>query len=86
MGIITNQEIKDIRALANKKYRDGTGLFVVEGEKMVEEALRSRFIVEKVWRRDEIGPAAMARISALSSPSRSFFSTPGFTSSASRSR
>ena len=69
MGIITNQEIKDIRALANKKYRDETGCFVVEGEKMVGEALRSRFVVERVWHRDEIGPAAMARISLLSSPS-----------------
>ena len=69
MGIITNQEIKDIRALANKKYRDETGCFVVEGEKMVGEALRSRFVVERVWHRDEIGPAAMARISQLSSPS-----------------
>lgn len=69
MGNITNQEIKDIRALANKKYRDETGLFVVEGEKMVAEALRSRFVVERVWRREEIGPAAMARISQLSSPS-----------------
>lgn len=69
MGSITNQEIKDIRALANKKYRDETGLFVVEGEKMVEEALRSRFVVERVWHRADIGPAAMSRISQLSSPS-----------------
>ena len=69
MGNITNQEIKDIRALASKKYRDATGLFVVEGEKMVEEARRSRFTLERVWYREDIGPAAMARISQLTSPS-----------------
>ena len=44
-------------------------MFVVEGEKMVQEALKSGFEVEKVLRKEEIGEAAMARISALSSPS-----------------
>ena len=36
---------------------------------MVEEALRSDFEVVEIWRRDEIGPDAMARISQLSTPS-----------------
>ena len=36
---------------------------------MVQEALKSGFEVEKVFRKEEIGEAAMARISALSSPS-----------------
>ena len=44
-------------------------MFVVEGEKLVQEALDSGFRVERVWRRDEIGEAAMQRISQLSSPS-----------------
>ena len=69
MASITNQEIKTLRSLSQKKGRDETGLFIVEGEKMVSEALRSGFHVEKVWHRDEIGEAAMARISQLSSPS-----------------
>lgn len=67
--MITNREIKDIRALASKKGRDESGLFVVEGEKMVSEAIKSRFEVVKTYRRDEIGEEAMSRISALSSPS-----------------
>jgi len=67
--MITNNEIKRIKALQNKKFRDETGLFVVEGEKMVEEALRSSFTVEAVYKRDEIGAEAMSRISSLSSPS-----------------
>ena len=67
--MITAAEIKFIKSLSQKKFRDEHGLFVVEGEKLVQEALRSGFKVEKVYRKEEIGEAAMARISALSSPS-----------------
>ena len=66
---ITQAEIKQIRSLREKKFRDAYGLFVVEGEKMVQEALLSGFEVVRVWRREEIGDAAMERISQLSSPS-----------------
>ena len=66
---MTAAEIKFVKSLSQKKFRDQEGLFVVEGEKLVAEALASRFTVEKVYRREEIGEAAMARISALSSPS-----------------
>lgn len=69
MPEISNNEIKKIRSLSSKKFRDGYGLFTVEGEKMVAEAVSSSFSVEKVYRRDEIGEEAMARISQLSSPS-----------------
>lgn len=69
MGSISNAEIKSVRALAQKKFRDETGLFVVEGEKMVSEALKSGFDVVKIYRREEIGDEAMSRISQLSSPS-----------------
>lgn len=67
--MISNAEIKRVKALQNKKFRDETGLFVVEGEKMVSEALVSGFEVVDVYRRDDIGPEAMSRISSLSSPS-----------------
>ncbi len=69
MGGITNNEMKYLRSLAQKKFRDECGVFVVEGEKMVAEALKSGFGVEKVYRETEIGADAMARISSLSSPS-----------------
>ena len=69
MAQLSNRDIKSIKALASKKFRDETGLFVVEGEKMVQEALDSRFEVTAVYRRDEIGEEAMSRISQLSSPS-----------------
>ena len=67
--MITKAEIKMVRGLADKKNRDAEGLFVVEGEKMVQEALSSTFRVQKVWRREEIGDEAMDRMSLLSSPS-----------------
>jgi TrmH family RNA methyltransferase len=67
--MITSAEIKFIKSLSQKKFRDSSGLFVAEGEKLVAEALHSRFKVEKVYRKEEIGEAVMARITGLSSPS-----------------
>ena len=69
MASISNNEIKKVKSLQQKKFRDELGLFVVEGEKMVEEALLSGMSVENVYRTSEIGNDAMSRISALSSPS-----------------
>ena len=69
MAGISNNEIKQIRALHSKKGRDESGLFIVEGEKMVAEAQASGFEVVKVYRREEIGDQASARISLLDSPS-----------------
>lgn len=66
---ISANEIKRVRSLSDKKFRDRYGLFSVEGEKMVDEALRSGFDVETVYRKDEIGEEQMGRISSLSSPS-----------------
>lgn len=66
---ISANGIKRVRSLSDKKFRDRYGLFCVEGEKMVDEALRSGFDVETVYRKDEIGEEQMSRISSLSSPS-----------------
>ncbi len=69
MSSISNNEIKKVKALSQKKFRDESGLFTVEGEKLVNEAVRSSFTVEKVYEADVIGEDAMARITSLSSPS-----------------
>ena len=66
---MTSSEIKQVKSLSLKKNRDSSGLFVVEGEKMVAEALASGFRVERIYRREEIGEQAMSRITQLSSPS-----------------
>ena len=69
MVSISNNEIKKVKSLSQKKFRDETGLFTVEGDKMVDEAVKSSFTVEKIYKADVIGEDAMARITALSSPS-----------------
>lgn len=66
---MSKAEIKDIRALSQKKFRDERRLFVVEGEKLVAEALASGLEVVRVLRMDEIGQETMSRISMLSTPS-----------------
>ncbi|MCX4334522.1 MAG: RNA methyltransferase [Bacteroidales bacterium] len=67
--MISNNEIKRIRSLSQKKFRDSMGLFTVEGEKMVEEAVRSGFEIENIYYRKDIGEDAMGRISQLATPS-----------------
>lgn len=44
--MLSKNKIKLIQSLNRKKNRDETGLFLVEGNKMVEEALRSEFQIE----------------------------------------
>ena len=62
--VLSNNEIKRIKSLHQKKFRDETGLFIVEGEKMVQEAIDSPFKVEHTYYRSEIGEEAMKRISS----------------------
>lgn len=69
MDTLTQARIKEIRSLSEKKYRQQTGLFVVEGEKMVEEAISSGFEPVELYRRDQIGEKAMSRISGMVTPS-----------------
>ena len=41
-----NKLIKLVASLKLKKYRDGLGLFIVEGVRLVEEAARSNWLIE----------------------------------------
>ena len=66
---ISNNEIKRIKSLQRKKYRDETGLFIAEGEKMIQEALASSFEVDAIHYKADIGEDGMARITALTNPS-----------------
>ncbi len=66
---MTKAEIKRISALGAKKMRDESGLFVVEGEKLVSEALSSGLEIDSVYYMSDIGVETMARISQLKSPS-----------------
>lgn len=69
MGSISANKIKFVRSLAQKKFRDEHSLFVAEGEKIVAEAQASGYMIEEIFRIEEIGTEAMARISNLSTPS-----------------
>ena len=68
--IPSKADIRLIRSLGQKKFRQEHGLFVVEGEKMVGEALtQKRYQVEAVYLTSDIGEETMGRMSHLSSPS-----------------
>ena len=41
-----NNRIKEVRKLLNKKYSLQKGLFVIEGENFVEEAIKNDLLVE----------------------------------------
>ncbi|MEG2321354.1 MAG: RNA methyltransferase [Bacteroidales bacterium] len=69
MAVLSTNQIKFIRSLSNKKFRQESGLFIAEGEKIVAEALKSNFIIRDVYRVEDIGEECMGRISCLSSPS-----------------
>jgi len=67
--MLSKQEIKFIRSLSQKKYREENSMFIAEGEKLVSELLSSDFEVVCKYTKDQIGEDAMSRISLLSSPS-----------------
>lgn len=66
---VSSNEIKFVKSLTQKKYRDQEGAFLVEGEKMVAEAIDSSFSVLKVYRLAEVGAKAMSRLSQTATPS-----------------
>jgi len=70
--MLSKADIKFIHSLSQKKFRDEEGLFIVEGEKLVSEALKSEFEVERVLYIDDIGEEVMSKITLLSSPSPAF--------------
>lgn len=77
--MLTNNEIKLINSLQRKKERQKSGLFIVEGVKMVEELLKSKFKISKVFSTIEmeeseqvtiITDAQLAKISQFSTPNQ----------------
>lgn len=48
--MLVKSKIKDIQSLAGKKYRDETGLFIIEGPKLVQELIeQSSGAVEEIF-------------------------------------
>ena len=51
-----NKKIKELKKLNQKKYRDKTGLFLVEGSHLVLEAFKSGYLKELILEQDELFP------------------------------
>ena len=47
--MLTNSEIKFIKSLYLKKSRDLNSLFIVEGDKIIDELLSSDFSIENIY-------------------------------------
>ncbi|MCD8073018.1 MAG: RNA methyltransferase [Alistipes sp.] len=77
--MVSKAEIALVRSLGDKKGRREHGLFVVEGRKLVEEAVASGWAVEKIYAAGAdtgnypvqaalVSPATLERMSRLKSP------------------
>tara|TARA_Y100000746_G_C15355339_1_gene387630 strand:+ start:33 stop:770 length:738 start_codon:yes stop_codon:yes gene_type:complete len=82
--MLTNNEIKFINSLNHKKNRDSNSLFLVEGDKIINELISSDFRIKKIygtynWYEDnrsiieeelfcKVSPKELSRISNLKSP------------------
>ena len=49
---INNEQIKEIRKLNDKKYRDESNLFLVEGDHLVKEAYKAGYLVKLILTED----------------------------------
>ncbi len=66
-----NPALTLVRKLAQRKHREATGLFVAEGEDLVEAAARHGWEPERVLRAgQDVEPALLAAVSALGSGTR----------------
>jgi TrmH family RNA methyltransferase len=54
--MLGKSKIKLINSLSRKKYRDKTGLFIVEGRKGIEEFLDSGFVPEQLFTEKDVFP------------------------------
>lgn len=81
--MISKQQIKSIRSLHQKKYRDEAGLFIAEGPKVVSDLAGSKFRVKEVFAIKgfelpaveravirEVSERELESISALSTPNQ----------------
>ena len=79
---VSNQLIKDTAKLQDRKYRDDTGLFLLEGDKCIEEALVSGIEIKHLFvpegydflagmERIEVTESVLAKISSTKTPPKS---------------
>ncbi|MEK6616878.1 MAG: RNA methyltransferase [Bacteroidota bacterium] len=78
--MISKAQIKQVRLLHQKKYRDEKNLFIAEGQKVVNELLNSKYKVKEIFATkqfqvsgfrfhvEEVSENELAQISALTTP------------------
>lgn len=59
---VHNQYIKAAKQLKLKKYRDKTSLFLIEGERLIEEALQSNYPLEFSLIAGEVDPGLIEKL------------------------
>ena len=45
---LSNAKVKDWNKLKEKKYRDEAGLFLIEGDHLIKEALKKQMVVSTI--------------------------------------
>ena len=73
---ITRTQLQRLRDLRHKKYREETGLFVVEGEKVVAELVAAHFAFDEVYATADWTGASTFRLSPEEMARASHFPTP----------
>ena len=64
---LENSKIKELKKLQKKKYRDATGLFLVEGEHLVLEAYKAGLLKTLILEENTFYPLSIDTISVSSS-------------------
>ena len=54
--MLSKSELKELKSLHQKKYREQKGKFLVEGDKSVQEAIRSKAFIEQIYATEEWMP------------------------------
>jgi TrmH family RNA methyltransferase len=66
--MVVKSELKLIKSLHQKKYRNEHGLFIIEGKKAVEELLRSKFKVFRIYVLEDVLPLKGVKDAAVILP------------------
>lgn len=75
---MTKAEIQFVRSLADKRFRDESGCFVAEGEKLIGEAVASKMRVRKIYALEGVAGLPNAEtVSAKEMERMSMLKTPG---------
>ena len=68
---LSNEKIKEYTKLNQKKYRDETGMFIIEGTHLVEEAFKNNIVVDAYSLDDKytkVSEEVMKKLSNLDTP------------------